>query len=266
MKDHRKRLADWLEAKCPAAGEKKKSERSSKTFEGAPATGAQQKAKHCKSAGTRSGVGSGSSAARQCAMSPTPSSTSQRSGSVKRKSENPGEVTLDSGTAHPRLIVSADGRSVRWGPQAQDLPDTPQRFTTHPCVLGREGLSSGRHYWEVEVGGSPGWTLGVCDESVPRKGKITASPAGGFWTVRLLWDGKYWALTSPATPLTPRAPPRVLGLFLDYEAGRLSVYDAQDRVLLFTFPGAPFPRTLRPYFRTVSTEGGLRILLGAGGV
>ncbi|XP_069490963.1 E3 ubiquitin-protein ligase TRIM39-like isoform X2 [Ambystoma mexicanum] len=175
-----------------------------------------------------------------------------------------GEVTLDPGTAHPRLIVSQDGRSVRCGARAQHLPDTPQRFTLHPCVLGREGLSSGRHYWEVEVGGSPGWTLGVCDESVPRKEEITASPEGGLWAVGLL-EAKYWACTSPCwTPLTPRAPPRVLGFFLDYEAGRLSVYDAQDRALLFTFSGASFPRTLRPYCETWCPEG-LRILPGAGG-
>ncbi|XP_069491130.1 E3 ubiquitin-protein ligase TRIM39-like isoform X2 [Ambystoma mexicanum] len=174
------------------------------------------------------------------------------------------EVILDPGTAHPRLIVSADGRSVRCEARAQDLPDTPQRFTLYRCVLGREGLSSGRHYWEVEVGGCQGWALGVCDESVPRKGGLTLSPEGGFWTVEH-WDGKCKALTSPRTPLTPRVPPRVLGFFLDYEAGRLSVYDAQDRALLFTFPGASFPRTLRPYFLTWSPEGGLRILPGAGG-
>ncbi|XP_069491210.1 E3 ubiquitin-protein ligase TRIM39-like [Ambystoma mexicanum] len=173
------------------------------------------------------------------------------------------EVTLDSGTAHPRLIVSADGRSVRCGHRPQDLPDTPQRFTKALCVLGREGLSSGGHYLEVEVGGSTGWILGVCDESVPRKEKIPASPEGGLWTVRL-WDGEYEALTSTLTPLAPRAPPGVLGLFLDYEAGRLSVYDAQDRALLFTFPGASFPRTLRPFFCTWRPDI-LRILPGAGG-
>ncbi|XP_069490990.1 E3 ubiquitin-protein ligase TRIM39-like isoform X2 [Ambystoma mexicanum] len=174
-----------------------------------------------------------------------------------------GEVTLDLGTAHPRLIVSADGRSVRCGARAQDLPDTSQRFTYYPCVLGREGLSSGRHYWEVAVRGSTGWALGVCDESVPRKEGIRGSPEGGVWAVLLL-DDEYWACTSPRTRLDSRAPPRILGLFLDYEAGRLSVYDAQDRALLFTFSGASFPRTLRPYCETWSPEG-LRILPGAGG-
>ncbi|XP_069488988.1 E3 ubiquitin-protein ligase TRIM11-like [Ambystoma mexicanum] len=54
------------------------------------------------------------------------------------------EVTLHSGTAYPRLIVSADGRRVRRGARDQDLPDTPQRFTNTFCVLGRERLSSGR--------------------------------------------------------------------------------------------------------------------------
>ncbi|XP_069490973.1 E3 ubiquitin-protein ligase TRIM39-like isoform X2 [Ambystoma mexicanum] len=175
-----------------------------------------------------------------------------------------GEVTLDPGTTHPRLIVSEDGRSVRRGDRAQDLPDTPQRFTHHCIVLGRQGLSSGRHYWEVEVEGSTRWALGVCDESVPRKEEITGSPEGGLWAVGLL-EAKYWACTSPCwTPLTPRAPPRVLGFFLDYEAGRLSIYEARDRALLFTFSGASFPRTLRPYCETWCPEG-LRILPGAGG-
>ncbi|XP_069491002.1 E3 ubiquitin-protein ligase TRIM39-like isoform X1 [Ambystoma mexicanum] len=173
-----------------------------------------------------------------------------------------GEVTLDPGTTHPWLIVSEYRRRVRYGARAQDLPDTSQRFTYYPCVLGRERLSSGSHYWEVEVGGSTGWALGVCDESLSRKEEIPLSPARRVWAVSLL-GGEYQALTSPLTPLTPHAPPRVLGLFLDNEAGRFSVYDAQDRALLFTFPRASFPRTLRPFFFTWSPEG-LRILPEAG--
>ncbi|XP_069491028.1 E3 ubiquitin-protein ligase TRIM39-like [Ambystoma mexicanum] len=172
------------------------------------------------------------------------------------------EVTLDPGTAYPQLIVSEDERSMRYGVPAQDLPDTPERFTRRPFVLGREGMGSGRHYWEVEVGCSKGWVLGVCDESVPRKERPTLSPKGGIYIVQL-WDGDYKAYSSSPTSLTPRAPPRVLGLFLDYEAGRFSVYDAQDRALLYTFSGASFLNTLWPLFGTWRNDG-LRILPGAG--
>ncbi|XP_069093425.1 butyrophilin subfamily 1 member A1-like isoform X3 [Pleurodeles waltl] len=173
-------------------------------------------------------------------------------------------VTLDPDTAHRRLILSEDGRSVRHRDRAQDLPDTPLRFNHTVIVLGRERLSSGRHYWEVEVGDKTGWDLGVCDEAVTRKGKITTSPEKGYWTVWLR-DGEYEALTVPSTLLTPRAPPRAVGLFLDHEAGRLSLYNVDDRSLLFTFSGASFPPTLRPFFCPGLNEGGrnagaLRIL------
>ncbi|XP_069491027.1 E3 ubiquitin-protein ligase TRIM39-like isoform X2 [Ambystoma mexicanum] len=175
-----------------------------------------------------------------------------------------GEVTLDSGTAHPWLIVSENGRSVRCGARVQDLPDTPQRFTHHQIVLGRQGLRSGRHYWEVGVWGSTGWALGVCDESVPRKEPPTLSPKGGIYTVHL-WDGGYKAHSFTPKSLTPSTPPSVLGFFLDYEAGRFSVYDAEEQTLLFTFPRASFLRTVWPFFGTWSIEGQLQILQGAGG-
>ncbi|CAM5159362.1 unnamed protein product [Eretmochelys imbricata] len=68
-------------------------------------------------------------------------------------------VTLDPDTAHPDLTVSADWRRVRWGDTRQDLPDNPERFDTKSCVLGCEGFTSGRHYWEVEVGVE---AMGVC--------------------------------------------------------------------------------------------------------
>ncbi|KAJ1134729.1 hypothetical protein NDU88_001176 [Pleurodeles waltl] len=174
------------------------------------------------------------------------------------------EVTLDPDTANPWLVLSEDGKSVRDGDRAQYLPNTPQRFTKYINVLGRERLRSGRHYWEVGVGDKTDWELGVCDEAVSRKGEITLSPKNGFWTVWLR-DGEYKALTTPMTLLIPRVPPRTVGLFLDYEAGRLSLYNVDDRSLLFTFSRASFPPTLRPFFSPETNGGGrnagpLRIL------
>ncbi|XP_078497877.1 E3 ubiquitin-protein ligase TRIM39-like [Lissotriton helveticus] len=158
-------------------------------------------------------------------------------------------VTLDPDTAQPRLLLSEGGRRVRWTDTAQTLTDTPKRFTSFwPCVLGSEGFTSGRHYWEVQLLREGAlWHVGVAAESVDRKGEITWSPEAGVWAVER-WKGQYSALTSPETPLSPCDKPLKLGVYLDYEGGLLSLYNADSMELLYSFPQAPFTERLFPYF------------------
>ncbi|MGH0182569.1 UNVERIFIED_CONTAM: hypothetical protein FKN15_009731 [Acipenser sinensis] len=136
------------------------------------------------------------------------------------------DVTLDPDTAHPNLILSKGGKQVRIDDERQPLPDNPKRFDNYIYVLGKEGFTSGRHYWEVEVGEKICWRLGVTRESSQRKGSLQVNPQQGFWTV--LRDDEcssFYAATNPVTPLPKILKPRKVGVYLDYEGGQLSFYN-----------------------------------------
>ncbi|XP_061098957.1 E3 ubiquitin-protein ligase TRIM35-like [Conger conger] len=154
-------------------------------------------------------------------------------------------VTLDPNTAHPKLSLSEDLTSVRHSGEGQQVPDNPERFHTGWCVLGSEGFSSGRHCWDVEVGGVA-WLVGVIKESFSRKGGVDASLAGGVWSIAL-YDGKYSALTSPLTLLTVQRDLQRVRVQLDWDRGEVSFSDPSDNTPLYTFKHS-FTERLFPFF------------------
>ncbi|XP_012494044.1 PREDICTED: butyrophilin subfamily 2 member A2-like isoform X3 [Propithecus coquereli] len=178
------------------------------------------------------------------------------------------DVVLDPDTAHPELFLSEDRRSVRRGPSQQRVSDNPERFDCQPCVLGRESFASGKHYWEVEVENVMAWTVGVCRDSIERKGEALLLPQNGFWTLEM-FENKYRALCSPERILPLRERLGRVGVFLDYEAGDVSFYNMRDRSHIYTCPRSPFAGPLRPFFRLGSDDSPLFIcpaLAGANGI
>ncbi|XP_047587013.1 E3 ubiquitin-protein ligase TRIM58 [Lutra lutra] len=157
------------------------------------------------------------------------------------------DVKLDPITAHPSLLLTADLRSVQDGELWKELPNNPERFDTWPCILGLQTFSSGRHYWEVVVGDRAEWGLGVCQETMPRKGETTPSPENGVWAMWLLKGNEYMVLASPSVPLLHLDRPRCIGIFLDYEAGEISFYNVTNGSYIYTF-NQLFSGILRPYF------------------
>ncbi|KAG8507269.1 E3 ubiquitin-protein ligase TRIM38, partial [Galemys pyrenaicus] len=157
-------------------------------------------------------------------------------------------VTLDPDTAHEELAVSENRRQVTTG-GLQMKPNTSGRFLASPCVLGCEGFTSGRYYFEVDVGEGTGCDLGVCLQNVSRGLLVSLNPESGFWVIRISKTYGYIALTSPPTSLPLSEQPRVVGVFLDCEAGLVSFYDMSTDSHIFTFPKASFSDTLRPFFR-----------------
>ncbi|KAF3851814.1 hypothetical protein F7725_005169 [Dissostichus mawsoni] len=126
-------------------------------------------------------------------------------------------VILDANTAHPRLIISADGRQVQCGERHQSLPDYPERFD--------------------------------------RVGKITVSPAHGYWFLSLRDRMEYAFRTEPSTNLTVNPRPTRVGVFVDCDKGVVSFYNVEARLLIFTFTDV-FPDTIHAFFSPCTNKSG----------
>ncbi|XP_053171581.1 nuclear factor 7, ovary-like [Scomber japonicus] len=155
-------------------------------------------------------------------------------------------VILDPNTAHPELILSEDLTSVRRG-ERRMLPENPERFDKFSFVLGSEGFNSGAHSWDVEVGDSAGWCVGVVADSVERKESLGL--LAKLWRIGL-YEGKHKAF-SPVHPHTVLSMKKLqrIRVHLDYNRGKLSFSDLDTNTHIHTFTHA-FTNTLFPYIYT----------------
>ncbi|NWI18892.1 TRI39 ligase, partial [Crypturellus soui] len=144
------------------------------------------------------------------------------------------DVTLDADTAHPRLKVSEDGKSVVDTGTTRNVSFSEKRFHSHAFLLAKEGYTSGKYYWEVDVGNRRNWEVGIARESVTRKGSLTLSPKKGFWVIGLSDGREYWARTEPWTRLSVSGKPARIGIFLDITAKQLSFYNVSKRTVVYT--------------------------------
>lgn len=166
-------------------------------------------------------------------------------------------IVLDPNTAHPLLILSDDGKQVRYSMGSglwvnQNL--NPNMFTEHLAVLGQKGFSSRKFYFEVFVGQKTEWCLGVATASVQRRGGFARRPHCGLWALWFLED-KFETFSSPDVTVHCGKAERV-GVFVDYDEGQVSFYDVHTAALLYTFSECFFTEELYPYFNPCDNEYG----------
>ncbi|KAJ8008176.1 hypothetical protein DPEC_G00102050 [Dallia pectoralis] len=156
------------------------------------------------------------------------------------------DVTLDPSTSHPWLQLSDDLRQVQESRCESNVPISAKRFDAWPGVLGWEGYASGRHYWQLDIANNGYWRVGLTAASAKRHTRIPMSPETGYWT---LWCSTkhFYACTKPETPLPLGLVARQIGVYLDYEEGQISFYNAETKSHIYTFTGS-FKEKLYPVF------------------
>ncbi|XP_053781598.1 tripartite motif-containing protein 5 isoform X3 [Desmodus rotundus] len=182
-------------------------------------------------------------------------------------------VTLDPPKDKPKIVISEDRRQMRIAPFGLFLKMFNNDYDQF-SVLGSPFITSGKHYWEVDVSEVRACVLGVCGEKLPdsdmksfvRQGNNCQDfysryqPKHGYWVIglenKLEHNASVESSSSDPLKLTLSLtfPPRRVGVFLDYDAGTVSFFNITNHeFLIYKYSSCSFPQKLFPYFNMKCT-------------
>ncbi|XP_029390483.1 tripartite motif-containing protein 30A-like [Mus pahari] len=171
------------------------------------------------------------------------------------------------------ITINKEKRQIQY--IGYNMSKLPVSETYNLGVLGYPALSSGKHYWEVDVSRRAAWLLGLNDGKCAQpqlhskdemnfikrhqfyiKQNVMYQPKCGYWVIGMKNSSVYKAFdecsdthnSSVLALYLPGRPSRV-GVFLDREAGTLSFYDVSNcGALIYRFYNPAFPVEVYPYF------------------
>ncbi|XP_034755932.1 zinc-binding protein A33-like [Etheostoma cragini] len=155
-------------------------------------------------------------------------------------------VTLDPNTGCSGFTISEHMTRSTISDKSQTLPANPER--QYNMILGSEGFSSGKHSWDVVVGG-PFWAVGVAAKTPSKVPKTHPN----------IWAIYRCSCTDILRELTPENYVKEVGLpihsfpqkvrvQLDYDHGILSFFDLDRKTPVHTIKRT-FKEMVFPYFR-----------------
>ncbi|KAK2909481.1 hypothetical protein Q8A67_005318 [Cirrhinus molitorella] len=123
-------------------------------------------------------------------------------------------VVLNPNVAPPNISLSDDLTTVTSCLHQQDEPN-PLHLHRSCMVLGSVGFADGVHTWDIEVGDSRHWSLGVCLGSEGKPVTQSLTPENGFWGLRRDGDS-YRLMTSGLFRLQIMVNPDVVRVKLEH--------------------------------------------------
>uniref|UniRef100_A0A8C5PTP3 Uncharacterized protein n=1 Tax=Leptobrachium leishanense TaxID=445787 RepID=A0A8C5PTP3_9ANUR len=168
------------------------------------------------------------------------------------------DMLMDVNTAGNDVSVSEDLKTASWSEIIQSRPETPERFQLNQ-VLSSSSFSTGRHYWEMEGSDFGWWVVGMTYPSIERKGRLSWIGGNKSWWLKN-YDNQYSVNHDHKEIRLPHSLScHRFGIFLDYEAGRLSFYELCDPIRrLHTFT-ATFTEPLHAIFGVYEENTWVRI-------
>ncbi|KAM5146296.1 putative E3 ubiquitin-protein ligase MID2 isoform 1-T1 [Mantella aurantiaca] len=154
---------------------------------------------------------------------------------------------LDPKFAHKKLKISNDGMQMEKEESSLKKSHTPERFSGTGCygATGNVFIDSGCHYWEVAVGNSTWYAIGIAYKSAPKNewiGKNTSS-----WIFTRCNNNFIVRHNNKEILLDVHPQMKRLGVLLDYDNNTFSFYDPANSLHLHTYE-IPFILPVCPTF------------------